>query len=152
MKKFLKIILLIVIVFIAINIVWFSWRGIKYQKYVKGMDKTEFYTIFIPRYIKQDKDGFTYSVKFPDYLSITGNLSVGVPSENDNFYTDALIIWPNLKGYEYGLILYEKEDEYLIELNNNREPIDNKYKDIMKKHQENIDVLFKKANERWNLN
>lgn len=151
-KRFLKIILVIFILFILINIVWFSWRAIKYNNYSKGMNKNLFYSAFVPKYLEDDKEGFSYSVKYPDYLSFTGNLSISMPIRSNNNYTDSLIIWPNLRNYEYGLILYdENNNEYMIEINENKEPKDSEYKEIINIHKENIDILFDKANEFWNL-
>ena len=153
MKKFLKIILVILIVFILLNIVWFSWRAIKYNNYSKGMDKNKSYSFSVPKYLKNDKEGFSYSVKYPDYLSFTGNLAISMPSEDDDYFSDALIIWPNLlKGYEYGLILYDEENnEYMIEIDENKNPKDSEYKEIVNDHKDNIDILFEKANKFWNL-
>ena len=152
MKKFLKIILVIVILFVLINIVWFSWRAIKYNKYSKGMNKNKTYTIFVPKYLKNDKEGFSYSVKYPDYLSFTGNLAISMPSEDYDYYSDSLIIWPTLNGYEYGVILYdEKNNEYMIEIDENKKPKDVEYKEVINDHKDNIDVLFDKASEFWNL-
>lgn len=153
MKKFLKIILIILVLFILINIAWFSWRFIKYHNYSKGMNKNKTYTIFVPKYLKNDKEGFSYSIKYPDYLSFTGNLAISMPSEDYDFYTDSLIIWPNFfKDYEYGVILYdENNNEYMIEVNENKEPKEPEYQEIIDIHKENIDILFDKANEFWNL-
>ena len=150
MKRFLKIILVILILFILINIIWFCWRAIKYNSYSKGMDKNTSYSIFVPKYLKNDKEGFSYSVKYPDYLSFTGNLAISMPSED--YFSDSLIIWPNLKGYEYGLILYDEENnEYMIDVDENKNPKDSEYKEIANDHKDNIDILFEKANEFWNL-
>ena len=150
MKRFLKIILVILIIFILINIIWFCWRAIKYNSYSKGMDKNTSYSIFVPKYLKNDKEGFSYSVKYPDYLSFTGNLAISMPSED--YFSDSLIIWPNFKGYEYGLILYDEENnEYMIDVDENKSPKDSEYKEIANDHKDNIDILFEKANEFWNL-
>ena len=152
MKKFLKIILVILIVFILLNIVWFSWRAIKYNNYSKGMDKNTAYSIFVPKYLKNDEEGFSYSVKYPDYLSFTGNLAISMPSEDYDYFSDSLIIWPNLRGYEYGLILYDEENnEYMIEVDESKKPKDSEYKEILNDHKDNIDILFEKANKFWNL-
>ena len=117
------------------------------------MNKNKTYTIFVPKYLKNDKEGFSYSIKYPDYLSFTGNLAISMPSEDYDFYTDSLIIWPNFfKDYEYGVILYdENNNEYMIEVNENKEPKEPEYQEIIDIHKENIDILFDKANEFWNL-
>ena len=151
-KVVLKIILFILILFILLNIVWFSWRAIKYNKYSKGMEKNLFYSFFVPKYLEDDEEGFSYSVKYPDYLSLTGNMSISMPSVNGNSYTDSLIIWPSLNDYEYGLILYdENNNEYMIELDENKKPKASEYEEIVDIHKENIDTLFDKANEFWNI-
>ena len=117
------------------------------------MDKNKSYSFFVPKYLKNDKEGFSYSVKYPDYLSFTGNLAISMPSEDDDYFSDALIIWPNLlKGYEYGLILYDEENnEYMIEIDENKNPKDSEYKEIVNDHKDNIDILFEKADEVWKL-
>ncbi len=153
MKKFLKTILVILILFILMNIVWFSWRVIKYNNYSKGMDKNTSYSIFVPKYLKTDNEGFSYSVKYPDYLSFTGNLAISMPSEDYDYFSDSLIIWPTLlKGYEYGLILYDEENnEYMIEIDENQNPKESENEEIINEHKDNIKILFNKANEVWNL-
>ena len=78
-KKILKIILAAVIVFAAYNVVWFAWSHVKYGKLSDGMKKEDFGSFVTPRYVYTDTDGYDYLVKYPDYLTFTGNISVGCP-------------------------------------------------------------------------
>ena len=83
-KPVLKIILAAAIVFAVYNAVWFAWSHIKYGKLSGGMEETEFSTFVTPRYIYTDADRYDYLVKYPDYLTFTGNLSVGMPTTEEN--------------------------------------------------------------------
>lgn len=149
-KKY--IMLIILLSFILINIIWFSYSRIKYSNYIKGMDKNTFYTFIVPKYYKNDIDNFTYSVKYPDYLSLTGNLALSIPSKGNDYYQNSIIIWPKINGkYDYGVIIYDNENQYMIETDENGRALDSKYDNIISNHKENINILFKKAQENWNL-
>ncbi len=150
-KKVIKIVCILLVIFCLLNILWYCWRANKYGVYSEGMSETEFSSFVVPKYL-DSSDGYNYSVKYPDYLSFTGNLALSVPSEDDNPFTDSLIIWPNVDGsYEYGIILYEGEDEWQIYVDENGQALDPQYDEVIENHQENVDLLFEKANERWDL-
>ena len=72
------------------------------RKLSDGMEAAEFNTVLGKRYLYMDADRYDYLVKYPDYLSFTGNMSVGSPAASENPFTDALIIWPTIAG-EYML-------------------------------------------------
>ena len=86
--KAVKAIMCLVAVFVLINIFWFVWREVKYGDYKDGMEKNDIPTWLVPRYKLHDAEGYDYGLKYPDYLSFTGNLSVGLPATADNPFTD----------------------------------------------------------------
>ena len=157
-KKLLKIFMIIAILFVAYNVVWFTWSHIKYGKLAKGMHEGDFSSFITPRYV-YSKDGYDYLVKYPDYLSLSGNLSVGLPSEeDDNPFTDALIIWPKASGrYEFGALLYEKAERenqmtgYNIYIDAEGNALFKEDQEIVKRHSEAIKDLLAKADERWDI-
>ena len=156
-KKLLKIFMIIAILFIAYNAIWFAWSRSKYGKLSEGMEENSFSNFITPRYIYAE-DGYDYLVKYPGYLSFTGNLSIGLPATNDNPFTDALIIWPKVGGkYEFGALLYEKDEtgklatEYQIYIDANGNALSGEYQEIVEKHKDSIQELFAKADERWNI-
>lgn len=153
MKKIiLRAIFCLLALFILLNISWYVWRAVKYGSYNAGMEENYFSTWIVPRYIQTDEDGYDYSVKYPDYLTVTGNLSVSSPTTDDNMSTDGLIIWPKFfGGYEYGVILEEGEDEYQIYINTDGSAIYPEDSETAARHQENIDALLRKAKGMWNL-
>ena len=90
----------------------------KYGSYCKGWEKNYFAAWIVPRYIHTDEDGYDYAVKYPEYLSFTGNLSVGLPADEYNPFTDFLIVWPKIfGGYEYGVSVTKNGQGYQIYVN-----------------------------------
>ncbi len=151
-KKVLKIILAVVIVFAAYNLVWFAWSHIKYGKLSSGMVENEFSSFLTPRYIYTDADQYDYLVKYPDYLTFTGNMSVGMPSTDENFFTDSLIIWPTLSGkYNFGVILYEEGKGYQVYIDADGNALSMEYKDVVSRHSDNIKSLLMTADSRWGI-
>ena len=150
-KKILKIILAVAIVFAAYNVVWFAWSHIKYGKLSSGMEENVFSTFVTPRYFYTDADGNDYLVKYPDYLTVTGNMSVGMPTTDENYNTDSLIIWPTLSDkYEFGVILYEEEGKgYRVYIDANGNALSKEYEDVVSRHTENIKKLLMKADNKW---
>ncbi|MCD7856377.1 MAG: hypothetical protein LUG55_00945 [Clostridiales bacterium] len=146
-----KIVCILAALFLLLNILWFTWRSRKYGAFTEGMTETEFSSFWVPRYV-DSYDGYNYSVKYPNYLSLTGNLALSMPSDENAMYTDALIIWPNANGsYEYGVLLYDDENEWNIYVDEYGQALDSQYDEVVEHHQENISLLFAKANERWGL-
>lgn len=91
-------------------------------------------TVHAARYAAKDCDGFDYSVKWPDYLSFTGNFAVGFPGTSEDPFTDGLIIWPKIfGGYEYGVILKDPNDPsngYMFYITPDGQAIDAEYQEI----------------------
>ena len=129
-----------VLVFTLLNISWYFIRAAKYHGYSAGMDAAPFSTCFTPQYSGTDAEAFTYSVYYPGYLHLHGNLFVSSPcTDEEHPYTNSLIIWPLLTGgYEYGVLLYDAaihEDDQAIVSN----------------YAQQIAALLEKANARWAL-
>lgn len=150
-KKVLIAAVGITVLFFVVNIAWFTWRYSKYSGYTEKLQKNEMTSMFlVPRYTGTDEEGFSYAVKYPDYLSLTGNLSVTMPAEGDNPYTDGLIIWPTIDGtYEYGLILYEGGNSYQIETDRDGNARNQEEQGIVENHAENVRILLEKARGIW---
>ncbi len=151
-KTVLRIALCLLALFILINAVWFIWRTVKYGAYCKGLEKNEFATWIVPRYKHTDADGFDYNVKYPEYLSFTGNLGVGSPGEGDNLFTDGLIIWPKVSGgYEYGVMIMEEDQGFQIYIHADGSAVYPKDSEVVARNQERISALLRRAEEMWDL-
>ena len=151
-SKVLKAAICILGIFLAFNVFWYIWRNVKYGPYIKGMRESEIPDWIVPRYYYVDDEGYDYSVKYPDYLSFTGNMSVGLPSADGNPFTDFLIIWPKLDGrYEYGVSLTVEGTNYQIMINDDGSAIDSKFSGIVASCKETIDILLLKGDKMWHL-
>lgn len=151
-KKALKIILAAVIAFAVYNIAWFAWSHIKYGKLSGGMEEMEISSFVTRRYSYTDAERFDYLVKYPDYLTFTGNLSVGMPVTDENIFTDALIIWPTLSGkYNYGVLLYEEGAEYTVYIDADGNALSKEYEDVVSRHRDQIETLLMMADHKWNI-
>ncbi len=152
-RKILRILLIIAIVFAAYNAVWFAWSRIKYGKLTDGMEKAEFSSLIVPRYIHTDDEGYDYLVKYPDYLSFSGNLYIGLPVVNENPFRDALNIWPQMSGqYELGVLLYDQDGtEHAVYIDEDGNALNEEDKDVVSHHKEAIQDLLIKADEKWKL-
>lgn len=152
-KPALKIILAAAIVFVVYNAVWFAWSHLKYGKLSGGMEETEFSTFVTPRYLYTDADRYDYLVKYPDYLTFTGNLSVGMPTTEENYNTDSLIIWPTFSGnYELGVILYEEDGAaYRVYIDAAGNALSKEDEDVVSRHREHIETLLMMADHQWGI-
>ena len=144
--------LCILALFVAMNTGWYVWRMVKYGAYSKGMEKNFFSTWIVPRYIHTDADGYDYSVKYPGYLSFTGNLSVGLPTTDEEVFTDFLVIWPKFTGgYEYGVSLSEGDEDFQIYIHADGSAVYPEDSEIVVHHQETVDALLQRAEEMWHI-
>ena len=151
-KKALKIILAAVIAFAVYNIAWFAWSHIKYGKLSGGMEEMEISSFVTRRYSYTDAERFDYLVKYPDYLTFTGNLSVGMPVTDENVFTDALIIWPTLSGkYNFGVLLYEEGAEYTVYIDADGNALSKEYEDVVSRHRDQIETLLMMADHKWDI-
>lgn len=101
-------------------------------------------------YAIADKDGYTYNVKIPDYLSFTGNLGVQPSGGGDS----ALIIWPGIfKETRYGVFITSDDGRsHAVMLNEERMPLSDapeQTKQLVEANKDKIDALFDKAYEMW---
>ena len=152
-ERILKIVLIAVIVFAMFNAAWYAWSHITYGELSEGMEAAEFNTLFDKRYFYSDADRYDYSVKYPNYLSFTGNMSVGLPTVGENPFTDALIIWPKLTGgYELGALLYDEDGTgYSVYIDDKGNALSKEDEEVVLRHSENIKILLEKADEKWNI-
>lgn len=151
-RRILRIVLAVAIAFALFNAAWFVWSHIKYGKLSDGMEAAEFNTVLSKRYLYTDADRYDYLVKYPDYLSFTGNMSVGSPAASENPFTDALIIWPTIAGeYKFGVLLYEDGTGYSVYIDAKGNALSKEDEDVVARHSESIKVLFQKANEKWSI-
>ena len=151
-KKVIRIVLCILVFFVLINVFWYAWRMEKYGAYSKEMEENVFSTWIVPRYIYTDVNGYDYSVKYPNYLSFTGNLCVGLPTTDDYMFSDCLIIWPRLLGgYEYGISLNEGDESFSIYIHADGIAVYPEDSEVVARNQEVIDDLLSRAKEMWNL-
>lgn len=157
MKEYiLRGVAIVLCLFTAGNLLWFGWRQLQYAPYIRDMEKeTVFSTFLVPRYAAKDADGFDYSVKYPDYLSLTGNLAVGVPTTEDTPFSDGLIVWPKLfGGYEYGVILNNADgvsDGYMFYIDAEGNAVDAQYDVVAREYADVIGELLKRAKGFWQL-
>lgn len=149
MKKALKKgLLVITLLFVLYNIIWYTVVNSKYSHYTAGMEE-----IYAHRtYALVSEDGYTYNVKFPSYLSFVGNLGIQ-KSEDSNC---ALIIWPKLHGEaEYGVLISSEDgSSYGVMLTKDRLPIagaSDHSKQLVTAYQNEIGFLYEKADKMWNL-
>lgn len=147
------IILVLLCCFAIWNLTWLTWRHVAYSKYTEGMVETAMSTALVPRYVAKDSDGFDYSVKYPDYLSLTGNLAVGFPGTEEDPYTDSLIIWPKFSGgYEYGVILDSLEeggDGFMFYIDTQGNAIEDEYRQVSEKYEDVIAELLERVGGYW---
>lgn len=151
-KAVIKVLLCILVIFILTNVCWYAWRAQKYGSFSKGMEEQYFSTWIVPRYKTQDKDRFDYGVKYPEYLSLTGNLSVGFPATEENPSTDFLIVWPKaFGGYNYGVSISEGETSYQIYINPDGSTVYSEDREVVARNRERINTLLKRGKEMWSL-
>ncbi len=151
MRKILKniseILLALILIWILLSLVWFAWSRKTYSKYTDGMVRNELSNFIVPRYYTEDED-YTYFVKYPFYMSLTGNLAV--TSKNEESGVVALLIWPKLNGdKEYGLIINEGSVQYQIYNDSSGKAVDKEYEDIVEKHNEEVVKIIKAAEAVW---
>lgn len=151
-RKAVRAVLCIVAVFLLINVCWYLWRMSRYGSYSRGMEENVFSSWIVPRYLYTDADGYEYSVKYPGYLSLTGNLCVSFPALDDNYFTDSLIIWPKVSGdYEYGVILSDGDASYQIYIHADGSAVHPEDSAVTERKQDDIKTLLQRAEQMWNL-
>lgn len=141
--------------FAVFNVVWFAYRQIRYSPFTENVP--EIHGVYLT-----SKDGISYSVSKPSYLTFTGNLAL-----TDEKTTEGLLIWPEFpSGYKYAAVIEartEKENgreipvlaHIMIDENGNwiddSENYGKKEREIFEEKQEEIKEWLRLANEMWNL-
>lgn len=159
-KRYKAIVLGIFVLFVILNIVWFIGACSQYYMWHRKMIKE-------PGSINGDvidDEGYCYSIHYPMYLGWGGNLSIAqsldvlddVDVDGKPLYVShsSLIIW--MKNFyegvkEVGVILVQDGVSRQIYLEDNetaRYADDQPYVDA---GQEEINKLFRKAEEEWNI-
>lgn len=143
-KKWI-ILLVIVGLFALYNLVWLFLVWNTYHGFTEGMREHYSYQT----YVIDEKDGYTYNVKIPDYLSFTGNLAIH-PYEGGC----ALIIWPGIfKETTYGAFVPTKnggsQSVMLTADGMPEEDAPEQIKQLVAENRESLDMLFEKAREQW---
>ena len=134
-------------VWLLLTLIWFAWSRISFSKYCDGMNPNVFSNIITPRYFKNDEK-YTYFVKYPDYLSTTGNLAVSV--RNDEAGVQAFLIWPTLFGEQkFGLMIADEIGSYQIYTDKEGKPIEAGYREITEKYSSEIADIVAAANDVW---
>jgi hypothetical protein len=148
----LKAVLGLVVLFLLINAGWFGWRMVKYDSYCRGWKKNPFATWIVPRYVYVDEEGYDYGVKYPDYLTFTGNMSVELPSADDNPFTDFLVVWPKVSGrVEYGVSLTKGSQVYQVYINADGTAVYPEDIKMVEEYQDTINDLLSRAKRMWDL-
>ena len=143
----LRIFGILLSVWLLLTLIWFAWSRISFSKYCDGMNPNVFSNIITPRYFKNDEQ-YTFFVKYPDYLSTTGNLAVSV--RNDEAGVQAFLIWPALFGEQkFGLMIADETGSYQIYTDKEGKPIDAGYREITEKYLSEIADIVAAANDVW---
>lgn len=141
-----RTIVIVLALFLILNVIWYIFTTQRYGPFVEAVPLNGMGIHYI------EKDGYSYSVKKPDYLYYTGNLAVNHPD-----HKNSLIIWPEVNGeYTLGFRLQENEEAFEIYLDENMSPLEEyEESDIasqkVKEHQKEINDLMSKADEMWDI-
>lgn len=139
-KKGIKAIIIVVILFVLFNILWFANYGYVYFKYAS---KVEYYEVTETYHETDQETGVTYAITFPSYPSFTSNVFLN--TSNGDF-----IIYPKLFGGceicytndNNEMSVWFDEDMQLIE----------KYSDgTIDENREDIERLLDLAYDKWGL-
>ncbi|MCR5608392.1 MAG: hypothetical protein K6G26_04955 [Lachnospiraceae bacterium] len=134
----------VVFIIAAYSLVWYIVSYKPYAKYEEGFK--EFDKSGKKLYV--DNEGYTYSVKKPDYFTWTGNLAI-VDMEDKA----SLIIWPidNGKNMEVGVIIEDNGVSNQIELKDKKTAVYDDQQELVNQYNEQIEILYNKANEVWGI-
>jgi hypothetical protein len=143
---FKRVIIIVIVLFLILNAIWYIFTTQRYSPFTDAVPLNDMGIHYI------EKEGYSYSVKKPDYLYYTGNLAVNHPDRESS-----LIIWPEVNGkYTLGFRLQENEEAFEIYLDEKLTPLE-EYEDTdvasqkVKEHQKEINDLFSKADQMWNI-
>ncbi len=136
-RMLLKVLILCISIFAIYNLIWIANIIYVYYPLTENVPKQES-GIFMYQDVEKN---YTYNVKFPNYLSFTGNL--GVSSDDGS----GLIIWPGFlgKNYTYGIILKDGNKIYRFNVDDSLKPLT-----FNEKEQQIIDNNLRTIEELWN--
>lgn len=144
-KKISVVIKVILLLFVAYNIVWYLFSYSKYSKYEK--DFKEIADSGVKIYV--DEEEYQYSVKKPGYLSWVGNLAI-----TDNNLENSVIIWLDSFGSDItsGIMIVDKNNEVMqIEMKDKTTALDKRNQKIVDSYNDEISKLYDKARNIWKL-
>lgn len=144
-KKISVVIKVILLLFVAYNIVWYLFSYSKYSKYEK--DFKEIADSGVKIYV--DEEEYQYSVKKPGYLSWVGNLAI-----TDNNLENSVIIWLDSIGSDItsGVMIVDENNEVMqIEMKDKTTALDKRNQKIVDSYNDEISKLYDKARDIWKL-
>lgn len=142
-RRVIIILTVIGVLFGLYNLIWYFTTQSKYGNYIDHMDE------FVANrsYILNPGDGYLYNVKYPDYLTFTGNLGI-----SDDNHLISLIIWPSFIGEnKYGVRITDNDNVYEVMLDKEMKAKESENNEIIDKHIGEIQEMFQKADEQWDI-
>lgn len=154
-KIILVVVVILAVLFLLLNAAW----AVHYKSFDR-YDTSDYTQPFGSSYVKSAADGYHYNVKYPDYLSFSGNL--GITNGAD---TLSLIFWPELFGsdeYEIGVILFDADGtQYMFYVDENLNLLPKKnnlpeetvlvIEELMAFRESEIKHAYSSAKQEWNI-
>lgn len=158
-RKIKKGIIIISVAFVLYNILWVFYVNYRYNPFCERFEKGS--NIF-------RKDGFTFYVDKPNYLSFTGNIAICedviVSYGQTEAYVADLVIWPKgLDQYEVGVSVgvttvnveeHAAHTEYiniLLDENGGLKEYSAENALLLEDYKDKIDHLYELAFDMWGL-
>lgn len=137
------LVLVIFILYAFYNLVWIANAYYVYYPFTEKVSKHE-----SGIYVYYDsKTNYTYNVKFPNYLSFTGN--IGVVDDKGS----GLIVWPGFfgKNYKYGFRISDGKKVYSMYVDDDMNLIDadDNLKTIFESNNDKMKKLWEEAHNLW---
>lgn len=129
----------LLVLIILVNGFWLLYVYQKYTPLSRGMQediKLQSYNVVENEYI--------FNVKYPNYLSFTGNVAVATADEKI-----ALIIWPGLFGNEYRIQIEDDGVRNDVTVGADKRAQNPLHQEMLDKHREGIDIIFDRAKAKW---
>lgn len=141
----LVVIKVILLLFVAYNIVWYFFSYKKYSKYEQNFKEIADSGVKI----HVDDEEYQYSVKKPGYLMWDGNLAI-----TDNNLENSVIIWLDSFGADItsGVMIMDENNEVMqIEMKDKTTALDKRNQKIVDSYNDEISKLYDKARDIWKL-
>lgn len=141
----LVVIKVILLLFVAYNIVWYFFSYKKNSKYEQNFKEIADSGVKI--YV--DDEEYQYSVKKPGYLMWDGNLAI-----TDNNLENSVIIWLDSFGSDItsGVMIMDENNEVMqIEMKDKTTALDKRDQKIVDSYNDEISKLYDKARDIWRL-